>query len=124
MCKAITRSYAKVFVTNGQSILKMNLEGTNITAIRKSSAMSRLTAFEFHNRTSRIYWSDRVYKAIYSSYENGSDVKTIVSSGIGLIESLAVDWIGENLYWTDYSLQHIEVSRLDGKRRKILFNVS
>jgi len=40
-----------------------------------------------------------------------------------MVESLAVDWIGQNIYWADYVMQHIEVSKLDGKRRTILFNV-
>jgi len=35
-----------------------------------------------------------------------------------------VDWISENLYWTDDTLRRIEVSRLDGQsRRVILWNV-
>lgn len=48
----------------------------------------------------------------------------IIGSGITIVEALAVDWIGLNLYWADYVMQHIEVSKLDGKRRKILFNVN
>lgn len=35
-------------------------------------------------------------------------------------ESLAVDWVGRNLYWTDYVLETIEVSRLDGTHRTVL----
>ena len=35
-------------------------------------------------------------------------------------ESLAVDWVGRNLYWTDYVLETIEVSKLDGTHRAVL----
>lgn len=35
-------------------------------------------------------------------------------------ESLAVDWVGRNLYWTDYVLETIEVSKLDGSHRTVL----
>lgn len=35
-------------------------------------------------------------------------------------ESLAVDWVGRNLYWTDYVLETIEVSKLDGTHRTVL----
>jgi low density lipoprotein-related protein 2 len=124
ICKAITRSNAKVYVTNGANLLITNLDGTQMKSLRNVASMRRLTAFDFHNRTGRIYWADRELKSIYSSFETGTDVRQIVSSGIGLVESLAVDWIGQNLYWADYILQHIEVSKLDGKRRTILFNVS
>lgn len=35
-------------------------------------------------------------------------------------ESLAVDWVGRNLYWTDYVLETIEVSKLQGTHRTVL----
>ena len=122
-CKAVSRAQAKVFITNGNVISISNLEGTLVRSIRSSSRMRRLTAFDFNNRTGRIYWADRGSQAIYSSFENGSSVIKLADSGLGLVESLAVDWIGQNLYWTDYLLQHIEVSKLDGKNRRILLNV-
>lgn len=37
-----------------------------------------------------------------------------------MTESLAVDWVGRNLYWTDYVLETIEVSKLDGSHRTVL----
>lgn len=112
----------KVCVTNAQSMLISNLEGTRIRTLRKQT-MRWVTAFDFHNQTGRVYWADWKSKSIYSSFENGSDVIKIVSSGVSIAESIAVDWIGQNLYWSDYVMQHIEVSKLDGKRRRILFNV-
>ncbi len=35
-------------------------------------------------------------------------------------ESIAVDWVGRNIYWTDYVMENIEVSTLDGRFRKVL----
>ena len=122
-CKATTRDSAKVFVTNGRSFLVTNLEGTTRRAFSLPSSMSFLTAVEVHNKTGRIFWSDRVSKAIYSADENGTNVVKVVGSGVSVVEAIAIDWIGENLYWTDYVMEHIEVSRLDGKRRRILLNV-
>lgn len=37
-------------------------------------------------------------------------------------ETIAVDWVGRNLYWTDSVLENIEVSTLDGRYRKVLLN--
>lgn len=62
-------------------------------------------------------------KSILIPYENGSSTIKIVGSGVAMVESIAVDWIGQNIYWADYVMQHIEVSKLDGKRRTIFFNV-
>jgi hypothetical protein len=123
-CKAIERSQAKVFVTNGRSLIISDIDGTYMRVVRKPYVMNEMTAFDFNNRTKRIYWADKTTRAIYSSNENGTNAVKLVSSGIGFVESLAVDWIGMNLYWADYVMQHIEVSNLDGQRRKILFNVS
>ena len=33
---------------------------------------------------------------------------------------LAVDWLGNHLYWTDSGTSRIEVSCLDGKNRHVL----
>lgn len=101
-----------------------NIEGTRVRALRLPSKMRRLTAFDYNNRTSRLYWADKGTQAIYSSFENGTNVVKLVGSGLGQVESIAVDWIGQNIYWADYLLQHIEVSRIDGKNRRILLNVN
>lgn len=46
----------------------------------------------------------------------------LFSKGLNSPEGVAVDWIGRNLYWTDSGSDRIEVSRLDGMRRKTLFS--
>ena len=35
---------------------------------------------------------------------------------------IAVDWISDKLYWTDESKKVIEVSKLDGSNRTVLFS--
>lgn len=39
-----------------------------------------------------------------------------------LTENIAVDWVGRHLYWCDSQLDTIEVSRLDGSHRTVLFS--
>lgn len=46
----------------------------------------------------------------------------IISSGNSYIAGIAYDWIGRNLYWTDYILEHVEVSNVDGRFRRILLH--
>ena len=53
---------------------------------------------------------------------DGSDIDLFVSVGIDLLEGLAVDWIGRNLYWADGRLNRIEVAHLDtGFRRAVIW---
>lgn len=37
-------------------------------------------------------------------------------------DGIAVDWIAKNLYWCDKTTDTIEVSKLDGKYRKVIIN--
>lgn len=45
-----------------------------------------------------------------------------MSTGIDVVEDIAVDWVGGNLYWTDYGMETIEVVKLDGSYRMVLFS--
>lgn len=45
-----------------------------------------------------------------------------VLPGLKSPEGVAVDWLAQNMYWTDSGSDTIEVSRLDGTNRKLLFD--
>lgn len=36
-------------------------------------------------------------------------IEVVVQQGLSTAEGLAVDWVGENLYWVESSLHQIEV---------------
>lgn len=41
---------------------------------------------------------------------------------LGSPEGIATDHLSRNVYWTDSSLDRIEVSTLDGQHRRVLFD--
>ena len=41
--------------------------------------------------------------------QNNVIVFQIVDAAVDLVEGIAVDWVGRNIYWTDYMLEVIEV---------------
>jgi len=45
----------------------------------------------------------------------------LFSTGIGVPEDLAVDWLSKVVYWTDYVFETINVGTLDGQYRSVLF---
>ena len=47
-------------------------------------------------------------------------IEVVIETGLATVEGLAVDWIGENLYWVESKIDQIEVSKLDGRFRKTL----
>lgn len=49
-------------------------------------------------------------------------IKQVFDSGVTVTESIAVDWVGRNLYWTDFVLETIEVSKMDGSHRTVLIS--
>lgn len=48
--------------------------------------------------------------------------QTLHSATLQNPDGLAVDWVGRNLYWCDKKTDTIEVSKLDGRFRKILLH--
>ena len=44
----------------------------------------------------------------------------MISNGLDLVEGLAYDWIGGNVYWLDSRLNTIEVARENGSDRMVL----
>lgn len=51
---------------------------------------------------------------------NLTSTETIISANLTTPDGLAVDWIAENIYWTDAGRKVLEVARLDGSSRKII----
>lgn len=49
-----------------------------------------------------------------------TDIKPIVDIGLATTEGLAVDWIGEKIYWVESKLYQIEVAEIDGTNRNTL----
>lgn len=49
----------------------------------------------------------------------GTDQEDIIVDNVYHPDGLAVDWVAENLYWTDTGSDRIEVSRLNGSHRRV-----
>ena len=44
------------------------------------------------------------------------------SLGLPAPDGIAIDWIADNLYWTDADTDKIEVARLDGRYRRVVIS--
>lgn len=49
-----------------------------------------------------------------------TDIEPIVDIGLATTEGLAVDWIGEKIYWVESKLYQIEVAGINGQNRTTL----
>ncbi|KAG1701225.1 Low-density lipoprotein receptor-related protein 2 [Nymphon striatum] len=85
---------------------------------------------DVHVAKNHIYWIQfkRRSDGIYRSHPDGSGRTAIISDGIGSngIRGLAVDWITENMYFTNVFPHEtfIEVSSLDGNNRMVLLKTT
>lgn len=53
---------------------------------------------------------------------NETDTQIVVSQNLSTPDSLAVDWLADNIYWTDSGRKVLEVARLDGSCRKSIIS--
>ncbi|KAL4217440.1 Low-density lipoprotein receptor-related protein 2 [Mactra antiquata] len=112
----------KVIVSTGDHI---SFSGNNIwdgidtLHVPTTRAMAGI---DVYMKDKKLFFSDSKTLKIYSMSIDGTNLTEVISSGINVVEDLAVDWIGENLYWNDYTLETVEVARLDGSNRKVLFS--
>lgn len=76
---------------------------------------------DFHWEKKLIFFTDIDTDTINSvSMLNFSDSKVLVSKNISTPNGIAVDWIADNVYWTDTGNKVVEVARLDGSLRKVV----
>lgn len=99
--------------------------------------LSNAVAVDFDWEENCIYWSEITIVAAYikkscnltphdvfnnhnKSITNHNEYQILHSNTLQSPDSIAVDWIGRNLYWCDKGKSTIEVSKLNGKFRRIL----
>nr|CAD7197742.1 unnamed protein product [Timema douglasi] len=116
-CKAINHSAAFLIISNRHSILVADLKEQGLERVPIIVENVVATASNMHNGT--IFWSDMKLKKI-SRLDRGSEPREVISNGLDLVEGLAYDWIGGNLYWLDSRLGTIEVARENGSNRMVL----
>ncbi|CAG7828356.1 unnamed protein product [Allacma fusca] len=106
------------------------LRGINLTTLQYNALISNLRnsiALDFHHTDKGyvIFWTDVVDDRIYKgNLVSGSliNIEVVIQTGLATAEGLAVDWIGENLYWVESNLDQIEVAKLNGSYRKTLIS--
>ncbi|KAL7294867.1 hypothetical protein TKK_0011791 [Trichogramma kaykai] len=116
-CKAFNHSAAFLIISNRHTILVADLQDQALERVPTNVENVVATASNMHTGT--IFWSDMKLKKI-SRLDKGSYPQDVISSGLDLVEGLAYDWIGGNLYWLDSKLNTIEVAKETGQNRMVL----
>ena len=118
-CKVVNQSEATLVISNRRSILVADLKEKSMERIPIEVKNVVATASDMN--TNAIFWSDMETKKIMKLVK-GKSPEVLISSGLSLVEGLAFDWVGKNIYWLDSKLNTIEVAQENGTHRMILVN--
>ncbi|CAB3367800.1 Hypothetical predicted protein [Cloeon dipterum] len=117
-CKAVNHSAAFLIISNRHSILVADLQEQSLERVPIFVENVVATASDMHSGT--IFWSDMKLKKISRLDRGNEPSEQIIATGLDLVEGLAYDWVGKNIYWLDSRLNTIEVARENGSDRMVL----
>lgn len=123
-CEALPENYLLIGLRSG--IGRISLDTPDMfDVVLPINGIYGAVVLDYHYNLSRIFYADVNIDVVKSvEMTNPKSTKTIVSSGLLTPNGLAVDWMANNIFWSDHELKVIEVARLDGSCRKVLINSS
>ncbi|RWS26912.1 prolow-density lipoprotein receptor-related protein 1-like protein, partial [Leptotrombidium deliense] len=111
--------------SNRYFIRQMDVKGHD--SHLKVSNLTNAVALDYDWEEKCVYWSDitssgsAIKRLCDKSATGGKTVEEVIhSTTVKSPDGLAVDWVARNLYWVDKLKDTIEVSKLDGRFRKVL----
>lgn len=122
-CKSIDEATPYAIFSNRHELRGVDLKSFGVKTF--ISSLKNTIALDFYHKgnTNMVFWTDVIDDKIYRGTLIGgslSKIEVVVHSGLSTAEGLAVDWVGENLYWVESNLDQIEVARLNGSYRRTL----
>ncbi|XP_048049460.1 low-density lipoprotein receptor-related protein 1B isoform X2 [Megalobrama amblycephala] len=93
--------------------LDMNVKSSNEHIVPIEDLVNP-RALDYHAETGNIYFADTTSFLIGRQKVDGSSRETILKDDLDNVEGISVDWIGNNLYWTNDGYRKIiSVARLE-----------
>ncbi|EDW86389.2 uncharacterized protein Dwil_GK17732 [Drosophila willistoni] len=119
-CQNLPDDYLLIALRSGIGMISLN-SGDYMDVVLPISGVHGAVVLDYHYRNNWLFFADVNLDVIRRvNLLNFTDNKVIVSTDLLTPNGIAVDWIAENLYWSDTDRKVIEVSRLDGSCRKKL----
>ncbi|XP_042220954.1 prolow-density lipoprotein receptor-related protein 1-like isoform X2 [Homarus americanus] len=87
--------------------------GEYLELLTPISEIGTATRLDFHASQDLLVWADGDRGTITSIQRDGTNRRVIVE-GANTIQGIAVDWVANNLYWTNPQADVIEMCRLNG----------
>uniref|UniRef100_K1QFX2 Low-density lipoprotein receptor-related protein 1B n=1 Tax=Magallana gigas TaxID=29159 RepID=K1QFX2_MAGGI len=120
-CRPLDPEPEYLIFSNRHEMRSVDLSNHNYAAL--VSGLHNTVALDFYYNKSFIFWTDVADDKIFRGKLQGNaltDIEPIVDIGLATTEGLAVDWIGEKIYWVESKLYQIEVAGINGQNRTTL----
>ncbi|GIY95887.1 low-density lipoprotein receptor-related protein 1 [Caerostris extrusa] len=114
-CKSNDSTEPYLIFSNRHELRSVDLKTMTVKALISGLQNTVAVTFFHSDKGDLIFWTDVVEDKIYRGYIiSGSltNIEVVVQTGLATAEGLAVDWIGENLYWVESNLDQIEVAKI------------
>ncbi|KAL5019680.1 hypothetical protein ScPMuIL_002572 [Solemya velum] len=96
-----------------------------VTGLEQGAEQLYAKAIDFDYADNCVYWGDQQKHQIRRMCLDGEHkVGVVVEGGISIIDSMAYDWMGGNIYWLDHGTKTIEVVSKTGQFRRMLLNLT
>nr|XP_039251753.1 low-density lipoprotein receptor-related protein 2-like [Styela clava] len=117
-CKALPADGApKILYSVREQIMAYNPESINDEEEIIVSNPSYAVGIDYHYEKGKLFWADQAENKIRSANMDGTNVRDVINTGIKDPEQIAVDWIANNIYIVETSVERIEVCDFEGKHR-------
>ncbi|KAL1506053.1 hypothetical protein ABEB36_005485 [Hypothenemus hampei] len=122
-CDKIPQTFLLTAARYSLSQISLDTNDTWDVTLPIKDDMQNAVDVDFHYKKKLIFYSDIGRNVIKSvNMYNWSDVRLVVGDNLSSPEGIAVDWLSNNIYWTNTGHKKIEVARLDGSYRKTILS--
>lgn len=121
ICKATSSEQVKFIFSNRYYLREVDLHGKYSLLVHNQS---NAVALDYEWASKCYFWSDvtAISSKIMRLCAGDNRTTNLHSNMLKNPDGLAVDWVAKNLYWCDKGYDTIEVSRLDGRYRRLLIS--
>ena len=124
-CKSTSSVQPLIVFSNRHELRTIDLRRSLVRTLISNLKDTIVMDYLHRDDKTFLFWTDwaddKIYSGLLSPDQASlSNIKSVLHSGLSTTEGLAVDYLGENLYWIQSSLDQIEVSKINGSFRQTL----
>ncbi|CAF3898744.1 unnamed protein product [Rotaria sp. Silwood2] len=109
------------YITNSYGHLEVNRLGTDHRLILRKGTNETIYAIAVNPKRRFLYWCDRGQRVrIGRSLLNGENITYLVTTQIIRPESIAIDFLTDDIYWSDSIRDTVESISWDGRNRRTI----